>query len=299
MSIKLPVSSSIPQESGCHSHQFDKSSTTSLVSTIDSDSTDSYGEETIVFDDHSHCNPLFPDDGAVTGLVSTDTAMDFGSLVDWDTVSAGEVEIVFYSDNDTLSEAGPDFGVTNTDDDIPTDCDSDLASISKVAPNDGESVHLVTQNFVVGRPDGDLVHALLLNIPVDFYHSCTPDSSHIPYFDVVTHSICKARDFGFKSVRFKSAHCQESIEAAASLASFVPSASPHAVPWLHQALPVPQVPTVGTHRFGFKDRNEEHIGSEGDVDDSLSVDIIMRQSAACSQDQVLQPCMGSDNSSHL
>ena len=278
MSFELQVSSSIPPESGYHSHQFDKSSTMSLVSTIDSDSADSCGEETIVFDDHLHCDPLFPDDVTVTGPGSTDTALDFGSLVDWDTISTSEVEIVFYSDNDALSEAEPD-----------------LASMPKVAPNDGEGVYLVTRNSVVEHHDGDLAHALLLDKPVDYYLGHIPAASHVPYLDVATHIVCKAREFGFKSVRFKS----QWIEPAANLASLTPTASSHMVSQLQQALPVPQVSTVGTRRFSFKDLHEERIGSEGDVDDSLSVDIIMRQFTACIQDRVLHLCMGSDSCSHL
>jgi hypothetical protein len=293
MPINLPVSPSIP----------------SLVSTIDFDSADSYGEETIVFDDRSHCDPLFLEDVAVPGPGSTDTAMDFGSLVDWDTISAGEVEIVFYNDNEELSEE-PAFGKGDYNqrsssmfpgdfEIASTDCVSDLTNMSEVAHNDGESVPLIeegslhlTQGFVVEHHDGGLAHALLLDKPVDSYLGRIPDSSHVPYFDVAIHSVCRARDFGFKSVRFKSL----STEPAASLTFLLPSASSHMVPWWQQAIPVPQVPTVGTRRFGFKDRNEERIGSEGDVDDSLLVDIIMRQFTTCIQDQVLQHCMGSDSS---
>jgi hypothetical protein len=105
-----------------------------------------------------------------------------------------------------------------------------------------------------------------LEKPVSFYLCHTPDTSHVQHFDVTTQTICKARDFGFKSVRFKFDCFREILGPAVSLAASIPSALPHVVHWWQQAPPAPCVSVIGTRRYGFKDPDEERIGSEGDID---------------------------------
>jgi hypothetical protein len=166
--------------------------------------------------------------------------------------------------------------------------------VAEPRKEDGDSLTVPPSQLAQLQDSG---HALLLEKPIKFYPGHMPDSSHVPNRDVETHTIYKARDFGFKSVRFKYISFRETIESAAHLAALVPSAPSYMAP-------VPCIPSIGTRSFGFKDPYEERIGSEGDIDDQSSTDVVTQRSATSIQDQVssegsLLPGMGSDGSSHL